>query len=243
MGFSEVQFEEHVRQEIALQKLQYMLQQAVLVTPYEINRAISTLSDSFEADYVAIGEKDVKSGVKVGEAEARALFLKDSALFTIPEKVSLRYVALPLTNYLAGIEVTEEDALLYYDDHMDAYIRTNRVRVADAGEPDGTSTNAGEKASWSNEIVQLTYDEVKTNILERMRSESARDKAVEAATEIAIQLAPDREGKAPAFDEVVGKANLEIYKAGPFAENEAVDGDRCRPGLQPGGLRVARHAR
>jgi len=217
-----MQFEEHVRQEIALQKLQYMLQQAVLITPYEINRAIATLSDSFEVDYVAIGEKNVEDEVKVGEDEARSLFLKDPAAFTIPPKVTLRYVALPLSGFMTNVTATEEEALVYYDDFMDSFVRTNRVRVAEAGAPEGTNTEA--EAAWSNEVVQLTFDEVKTNILERMTRERARDKAVEAATELVIQLAPDREGQAPAFEDVMAKAGMEIRTAGPFAENEPVEG-------------------
>lgn len=228
LGFSEMQFEEHVRQEIALQKLQYMLQQAVLVTPYEINRAITTLSDTFEADYVAIREKDVEDEVKVGETEARALFLKDPALFTIPEKVSLRYVALPLTDYTAEVTVTEEDTLAYYNDFMDSFVRTNRVRVASAAE--GTEPPAeDDETAWSNEVVQLTFDEVKTNILERMTQDRARDKTVEAATELVIRLAPDREGQSPAFEDVMTKAGLEIHKVEPFALNEPVEGVDAGP--------------
>lgn len=223
LGFAEVQFEEHVRQEIALQKLQYMVQQAVLVTPYEINRAITTLSDTFEAEYVAIGEKDVEDEVRVGETEARALFLKDPALFTIPEKVSLRYVALPLTNYTAAVTVAEEDALVYYDDFMDSFVRTNRVRIA-ADEEGAEPPAEDEEAAWSNEIVQLTFDEVKTSIVERMTMDRARDKAVEAATELVIRLAPDREGQALTFEDVMAKAGLTIRTAGPFAANEPVEG-------------------
>lgn len=224
LGFSEMQFEEHVRQEIALQKLQYMLQQAVLVTPYEINRAIATLSDSFEVDYVAIAEQDVEDEVKVGEEEARALFLKDPAAFTIPPKVTLRYVAIPLSGFTTNVTVTEEEALVYYDDFMDSFVRTNRVRVADAGATGDTNTAAEAEAVWSNEVTQLTFDEVKTNIIERITRERARDKAVEAATELVIQLAPDRDGQAPAFEDVMAKAGLEIRTAGPFAENEPVEG-------------------
>lgn len=228
MGFSERQFEEHVREEIALQKLQFMVQQGLLVSPFEVNRAIQALSDTFHVDYVVLTEDQVASEVKVTEAEARTLFLKDPAAFTIPEKVSVRYVELPFAPYLEKAAATEEDAILYYDDHMTAYTRTNRVRIAEA--PTGEVAAAeDDKAAWSNEVVQIPFDEVKTNILALLNLQTARDKATEAATELVIQLAPDREGQAPTFEEVAKKAGLKVHTAGPFMEADVLDKPAAGP--------------
>lgn len=220
MGFNERQFEEHVREEISLQKLQHLLQQAILVAPADIHRAIETLSDIFEVDYVAITAKDVEKEVQVTEDDARTLFLQDPARFTLPEKVRVRYVEVPISNYLAQVNVPEEDAMLYYDDHAHEFITTNRVRLTNAVSAQPEADNAVQ--GWTNEVVTLPFDQVKTGILQRLTFRAARDKAVEAATELAIQLAPDREGRAPTFEEAADQAGWPVKTVGPFARQQRV---------------------
>lgn len=230
MGFSEVQFEEHIREEIALQKLQNMLQQAVLVSPYEISRTFRSLSDSFEVDYVAIQPADVEKSVHVTREDAYSFYAADPTAFQIPEKVRVKYVEIPITNYVAGATVTnEEDALAYYDEHIDEFTKTNQVKVASAKQTNAlaaasqTNTNAVAEA-FSNKVVTLTFDEVKTNILETMTFQAARDRAADVATDFVVLLAPDREGNAPPFDDAVKKVKLEVKTAGPFSVEEKVKG-------------------
>lgn len=216
LGFSILHFEEFVRQEIALQKLRYMLDQTALVSPHEVERAMRVLSETFEADLVAVRSAEVEKEVEVSEEDARSLFLRDPSRFTLPERVKVRYVAIPFQRYAEGIEITEEEALRFYNDHLDLFKVTNQVEVAEASETNGV-------AQTSNQVVQLTFEEVRTNIVARLLHERSREKAVEAATEWVIQLAPDREGRAPKFDELMKEAGLEIHEAGPFALQDRLD--------------------
>jgi len=48
LGFNELQFEEHVREEIILQTLRRMIQQMALVSPLEVQRTFRSLSDTFK---------------------------------------------------------------------------------------------------------------------------------------------------------------------------------------------------
>jgi len=137
MGFTERQFEEHVRQEIVMQKARILVDRMTLVTPLELRRAFSSVSDRFRVDYVALGRDLVEGAVKVTREEARAYFDKNPAEFTIPEQVKVKYVRFAAAPFIPKVKVTEEDAQLYYDEHLSEFEReeaesTNETEVTEA---------------------------------------------------------------------------------------------------------------
>ncbi len=234
MGFSEIQFEEHVREEIALQKLQQMVMQAVLVSPYEITRTFRSLTDTFKVEYVALTEKLVEKDVDITTEKAKTFFEADPSKFTVPEKVRAKYVRFAVSDHLGEAVTNEDDALAYYDEHIDDYTVTNALAEAkeketDSNAPPSLSLTNAVVEEPTNEIVTLTFDQVKTNILEILTLEAARNRAADAATDFVVSLAPDREGKAPTFEEAAGKARLEITKLEPFSLTDEVPGIDAGP--------------
>ena len=223
LGFSELQFEEHVRGEIALQKLQYMVQQAVLVPPSDINRTFRSLSDKFDIEYVAMTVTNFEKEVTVTRDDAHKYFLADPELFKIPEMVRVKYVQLPVAKYLSEMTVTNEDeALSYYDEHIDDYRVTNTV----------TETVTNFFAVGSNtvntvvtsKVATIDFDQVKTNIFDAMTLQAAKDRAAEMATDFVVSLAPDRDGNASKFEDTAAKAGLDVAKLEPFAVEDEVPG-------------------
>ena len=223
LGFSELQFEEHVRGEIALQKLQYMVQQAVLIPPSDINRTFSSLSDTFDIEYVAMTVTNFEKDVSVTREDAHKYFLSDPEQFKIPDRVRVKYVEIPVQKYIADMTVTnEDDALAYYDEHIDDYRVTNTVSE--------TVTNL--LAAGSNmvatvvtsKVVTLDFDTVKTNVLTALTLQAARDRAADVATDFVVALAPDRDGNSPKFEDAAQKAGLEVKKLEPFAFEDEVPG-------------------
>ncbi len=228
MGFSEAQFEEHLRQEIVLQKLQNMIQQTVLVAPYDINRTFRSLSDKFDVEYVALTVTNFEKDVKVSRADAYSYFMAKPAVFTIPEKVRIEYIQVPASNYLASAVVTnEDDALGYYDEHINDYAVTNPVTLMVTNMLK-TGSNVVVKVK-TNEVTTLSFDEVKTNILRILTWQAARDRAGDLATDFMVSLAPDREGNALSFQDAAKKYKLQVKKAGPFALHEPVPGIDAGP--------------
>ena len=223
LGFSELQFEEHVRGEIALQKLQYMVQQAVLIPPSDINRTFSSLSDTFDIEYVAMTVTNFEKDVSVTREDAHKYVLSDPEQFKIPDRVRVKYVEIPVQKYIADMTVTnEDDALAYYDEHIDDYRVTNTVSE--------TVTNL--LAAGSNmvatvvtsKVVTLDFDTVKTNVLTALTFQAARDRAADVATDFVVALAPDRDGNSPKFEDAAQKAGLEVKKLEPFAFEDEVPG-------------------
>ncbi|MFH0953528.1 MAG: SurA N-terminal domain-containing protein [Verrucomicrobiota bacterium] len=234
MGFTEMQFEEHVREEIALQKLRNMVQQAVLISPYEVGRTFRSLSDSFDVEYVVLKPEDFQKDVKVTRDDAHAFFLSDPAKFKIPERVKVQYVEIPVSNYLANVKVTEDDALGYYDEHIDDFTITNEAAAVTnkAAAPETNLLAAAthdEVEAVSNRVTTLNFDQVKTNIMQIMVRGKARDHAADVATDFVVTLAPDREGNAPKFEEAAAKVGLTVKEAGPFTRTDPVEGIDAGP--------------
>jgi peptidyl-prolyl cis-trans isomerase D len=219
MGFSAAQFEEHVREEITLQKLQRSLQNAVLVPPLDITRTFRSLMDTFTVDYVILTPSNVESEVSVSRDDAYVLYQSDPAAFKIPPRVTVKYVEIPAARFLQESAVTNEtDALAYYDEHIDEYTVTNVVPIA----TDSQETNvvAASLAATTTKVETLSFDLVKTNIMEIMTRRAALEKAADLATEFVVALAPDREGHAPSFEDTANVYGLQIKKLAPFSASD-----------------------
>ncbi len=228
LGFSELQFEEHVRGEIALQKLQYMVQQAVLIPPSDINRTFSSLSDTFDIEYVAMTVTNFGQDVSVTREDAHKYFLSDPEPFRIPDRVRVKYVEIPVEKYIADMAVTnEDDALAYYDEHIDDYCVTNTVRETLTNLLAGGSNVVATVAT--SKVVTLDFDTVKTNVLAALTFQAARDHAADVAMDFVVALAPDRDGHSPEFEDAAQKAGLEVKKLEPFALEDEVPGIDAGP--------------
>jgi len=221
LGFNELQFEEHVREEIILQTLRRMIQQMALVSPLEVQRTFRSLSDTFKLAYVTLTASNVADTVKLTAEDAKTYFLANPAAFKIPEKVVVKYVEFPFSNYLAQAEVTEEAALDFYNENLDDYALTNRANAATNALAAGTNLDATAQAPKSNYIP---FDDVKTNIFDALRLRAARDQAAEKATDFVVMLTPDRSGNAPSFDEAAGKFGAAVKQLPAFSLREELPG-------------------
>lgn len=230
-GLSEKGFEEHVREQIILQKLRMMVTQAALVSPYEQQRAFRLLTDSFDLDYVILSNSLVKDKVKLSDEQVRAFYERDPEKFAIPPKVRVKYVCFPVSNYMTQVTVTEEELRDYYDQHIDDFTApatTDRTARADSGEENTDITTTQEEAEAqgpqsTNELVR-PFEEVRDQIEQTVLHQKALDAAADEATAFVVMLAPDREGNQPEFDEAAAEKGLQVFEPPPFATDEVPEG-------------------
>lgn len=200
MGFSAAQFEQHIREEIAIQKLGSLIGRQAHVTPLEIRRTFETLLDTFIVEYAAVRVEDVEKNVKVSEADARKFYEADPAAFTVPEQREVSYAAFPVADFQDdAVELSDDDIQDYYELHIEDY--TTQETGAD-GQPRET-------------IAEL--DAVKEGIVKALRREAALAKADAAATELAFRAIPDRDGAVPDFAAEVEKSGRKMEKLPPFS--------------------------
>lgn len=217
LGASELQFEDYLRQEILLEKLRMAVANTLQVVPAEVQQTVASLSDYFRLDY-AVVPADTNAGARVTIKEAQVLFDRDPKVFTIPEKVSVSYVSFPFSNYVASATCSVDEAVNYYNEHMERF--TKLVSVTNP--PPFGATNAAPVISKQQD--RIPFDEVKPKIFEALKLDAARTRAADLASEFANTLAPDRKGKCMALADAAKKYNLVIHTAGPFAAGEPIPG-------------------
>ena len=199
MGFTAAQFEQHIREEIVIQKFGSLIGRQAHVTPLEIRRTFETLMDTFIVEYASIRAADLEKDVSVSPEDAKKLFESDPAAFTVPAQRVVSYAAFPVADFLdEAAEIAEEDIQDYYELHIDDYTTSEKVE-------DGTTRET---------VADL--EDVKEDIVKALRHEAAVAKADAAATELSFHAIPDRDGKVPEFAAEAKNAGREVQTLPPF---------------------------
>jgi parvulin-like peptidyl-prolyl isomerase len=209
LGFTAGQFEEHVRQELVLQKLQRMVTEGVLVAPAEVERFIRSNSDEFTIHYAVINANVLGSGTEVTEAEARAFFDADPEAFMLPPMMRVQYVRFPIAERKALIEISEEEALDFYDRNLQDYMVEEDVQEEVEGEEDENTFPV---------MTARPFEEVQEEIVAQLQEQQAARRTMEDARAFVIGLEPARDGTATSFAERAAEYELTIEETEFFAE-------------------------
>ena len=203
LRFTTAQFEQHVREEIVIQKLGLLIGRQAQVTPLEIRRTYDTLMDEFTVEYAEIVAAAVADDVKVTDEDARKLYDADPQAFTLPEQCEVSYVSIPIADFTDDqAEIADEDIQDYYELHIEDYTTKE------------TDTNGTPRETVAD------LDAVKPEIVKALRHQAAGEKADEAATELAMRAIPDKDGVVPDFAEVAKTAGREARKLPPFSRQD-----------------------
>ncbi len=196
------EFEEHVRQEIILQKLRTVLDRMMLVTPMEVDRTFSTLTDTFEIQYVQIDPDLVADGVVVSEDDILAFFDKDREMFTLPEKVAVKAAVFPVADFREAVTITDEEIEEYYDFNLDRYALPSEAE----------DTNLFSLAATEYRPLEDVRDEIVDILSARQALILAQDKANQFVQELSFQ----RNAGRAAFDRVASEEGVELVITAPF---------------------------
>ena len=192
------QFEHQLTENIILQKLHGLTAAAVWVSPEELNRMTARYADSFRLDYVSLDTNSIPADtVKVTEADLQAYFTQNTNAFMVPRKVSVRYIDIPVTDYLTkALDKVDTNSIEeYYAAHSDEFTTadTNGVKTA------------------------TPLEQVSAVISNRLIHEAAVQLARDAANDLSDSLVPDpRAGNAATFESVAAKARRPVLKTDLF---------------------------
>jgi hypothetical protein len=197
-------FDEHVRQEIVLQKLRVIMDRMLLVTPQEIQRTYNTLTDTFTVQYVQLKPDLVATNVSVSDEDVEAYFSKDPSIFTLAEKVRVKAAVFPVADYTDKVEITDEEIREYYDFNLEKF--------AIEEEKDPADTNLFSMSSTTYQPLE----DVKEEIRKTLAMIEARIMAEEKANTF-VQGVSDRhsEGRS-VFDKVAAEMGTELVMPPPF---------------------------
>jgi peptidyl-prolyl cis-trans isomerase D len=219
-NFSPSGFDQFLREEIILQKAMIMLSRMMFVPPYDAKRYYMTANDSFVVEYAILTPELVEKTVKPGRDEAKKLFDKDPAAYKIPEQAIVRYVAIPISNFLAKAEVKDDDVQKFYNDNIEEYAlpSTNTTK--------GVATNS----EFSTEATKYRpLEEVKPKIVTALKERAASELARSNATAFVESLQGSLGASPISFQDAAKKFSLSIETSKPFGEMDDVPGLRVGP--------------
>lgn len=194
---ADIIYESYRRQDLMLMKLIRSLESSVWTAPEELTEKLNNLTDLFVVEYIELNQDDYIGDVDVTIEDAEKFFNENKEFFMIPEKINVKYVEFPITNYLSEEPVKEDDILEYYSEHQDEYsvVDTNDISLP------------------------IPLEDVQDEIVSILEREYAVSKAKDIATAFVITLAPNRYGKALGIDETAARNDMTIFVSDYFSLN------------------------
>ncbi|MFY9562011.1 MAG: peptidyl-prolyl cis-trans isomerase [Terriglobales bacterium] len=125
------QFEELVKDDIAIRKLRALISGSAFVGDPEIRTEFERRNTKVKFDYAVLTQADILKALHPTEQELKAFYDRNKATYSnsIPEKRQIRY-AIVETSKPAATPVTDQDLQAYYDQHRDEYRLPEQVKVS-----------------------------------------------------------------------------------------------------------------
>jgi peptidyl-prolyl cis-trans isomerase D len=123
------EFEELVRNDLAITKLRHLVTDGVVVTPAEIEQEYRRRKERVRIEYVSVSPAAVKSSVSATPAELEEYFKKNKTAYFLPERRSFQYMVISDARVAAGIQVTPQEMERYYNENKDRFRVQDRVHA------------------------------------------------------------------------------------------------------------------
>lgn len=149
------QFEQAVKEDLLIQKLQAAVEGPVTVSQQEVEQAYKQENTKVKFQYAVLTLDDISKTIKPTDAELEQYYNQHKASYvnSIPEKRQVRYIVIDPATLASQVKVTQADLQSYYRDHIDEYrvpeqvdVRHILIKTPPPG-PDGKVDPAAVKAA------------------------------------------------------------------------------------------------
>ena len=121
-GFaSETQYEGLMGHHFLLEKIGMLISTAAWVSPMELDDELAAMTDTFRVQTATLSNRFVNVEMPLSDADYKAFYEENDASFRRPDRMSVRYMVIPASNYLARVTVPDDDLRDHYDAHIDRY--------------------------------------------------------------------------------------------------------------------------
>ena len=147
------QFEEEIRSEILVNRLQAAVTGWVRVSDAEIADEHRRRNERVRVDVVAFRAADFRDEVDATDDDVSLLFSEESATYEIPEKRRLRFLLVDQTAIFDSLVLTDDEVRQYYDANLSQYQTPGQVRAShillrvDDGDDEAVAARAAELAA------------------------------------------------------------------------------------------------
>lgn len=212
IGLSVPTFERMQSQYIVLYKLMSVVTAGATASPMAVEDEFAQYTDTFSLRYATVADTHGSDDVEVTEDDMRDYYARNTKAYELPDRVQVRYIALPATNFLDSVDMgdLEADIQDIYDSDPSRYTRNG-----------------------TNGVEQLTLEEARDGIAEELKLAEAVHIATTNLADFAESLAaadPEKfaeEARARGFEP--GDTPLFGYDRGYI------------PGIEPAALEEFRH--
>jgi peptidyl-prolyl cis-trans isomerase D len=130
-GLTVPQFEDQVRDQILITKLESLVTQTVIVSDEEVHKQFDAQNTKVKFDYAFFTKDALQKTIHPTNTELQAFYNQNKANYanSIPEQRKLEYVLIDTDKVASQIPVSQDDVVQYYDSNRDQYRTPERVDV------------------------------------------------------------------------------------------------------------------
>jgi peptidyl-prolyl cis-trans isomerase D len=155
-------FEQQVKEEMELQRLQAMVTGGATVSDAAVREAYRVRGMKVQFDYAAVSLEELKKTINPADAELQNYFKQNAARYAkaIPETRKIEYVTFDASKTPGGkATVSDAEAQAYYNAHLAQYkteeqVKTRHILIAAKAGADA-ATDAAAKAKAQDVLKQL----------------------------------------------------------------------------------------
>jgi peptidyl-prolyl cis-trans isomerase D len=147
------QFEEEIRNEILVDRLQAAVTGWVRVSDTEVADEHRRRNERVRLDVVAFRADEFRDEVEATDSDVDLQFAEEAASYEVPEKRRLRFLLVDQTAIFDSLTLTDDEVRQYYDANLSQYQTPGQVRAshillrAEEDEEDAVAARAAELAA------------------------------------------------------------------------------------------------
>jgi peptidyl-prolyl cis-trans isomerase D len=125
------EFEEDVRTDIAIRRLQALITGGVTVSDKEVRDSYLKNNIKIKFDYAVISSDDIRKGINPSDGELQAFFTKNVARYSkaVPEERQITYFAFTPNDIPGGVpQPTQDEIKAYFTAHQSEYETPEQAR-------------------------------------------------------------------------------------------------------------------
>lgn len=122
-------YEETLRKDILVSKMENLIKNAVEVTKQEIEKEYAYRNTTAVIKYLSIDPNKYRSKVSFTDEDLKAFFEENREDYRIPEKIKVKYVLFDEDNFDKDIVVTDEEAEAYFLQHKEQFHQSEQVEA------------------------------------------------------------------------------------------------------------------
>ncbi len=207
------EFEENVKQDIAIRRLEALITAGVTVSDKEVRETYRRANTKIKFDYAVISVDDLRNQINPTDQELEAFFKKNAARYAtaVPEQRAITYFAFTPDQVPGGVQQpTQQEIQAYYNAHQNEYSTPEQAKSrhilikVDPGAD--AKTDAAAKAKAESILKQLQGG---ANFAELAKKYSDDPGSKEQGGELGFA---QRGRMVPAFDTAIFTQKIGEYK-------------------------------